>query len=252
MRHQGSAPPLLFPAELLEQLGTFKKIFVLVSGGIDSTYLWDIISTRHPSAIGVNCWNPYESSKTLRTLLKDPRMIVVKPATKLDYKNILHDSFLRIPHVLNDIKHHAYDKTDFPCCRYIKHDAFKADPMFKGPGTVVVSGIKAGDGQARAFFLGNIRSGRNPADPDDGTVNEPSYFYMHKEGQLYMYPFRDYYYRDLPRPVVRSLQKKYPGLDHSGCSICPVLVVWKRRHASAYGASIRYWNETNGQQRLFR
>ncbi len=227
----------------LWKLSRFKKIFVLVSGGIDSTYLWHIISEKYPDkSFAVNCWNPYEQSPTLRELKGDTRFIEIKPIKELDYKNILDKSFQKIPTALLNRVKGKYSKKVFPCCKYIKHDAFKKHEMFKEENTVVVSGIKYADGRQRQLFLKSLVNG---ASYGKGVVikDAPTYFHRHKEGQLYCYPYRDYKSRELPVLIVHDLRKIYPNLKHSGCTICPVLVVFKDKFIEPIRTenSIRYY-----------
>ena len=210
------------------QLGKFDKIYVLVSGGFDSTYLYDKIKTLHPTkTIPVNCYNPYENSDTLKTIGSDPKFIQVRPYAKVNYGDILRKSFEKLPEAYRLKQIGAYHKKIFPCCYYIKHKAFLNDPQFKEPNTVVISGIKRGDGQQRFFWLYKL-------------WKENRFFHEHKGGQLYCYPFRDYNVRELPNIVVRRLRKKYPTLDHSGCSLCPVLVLFNIKEEKRFKASYNY------------
>jgi len=240
---------LLFPKELLEKLGTFKKVFVLVSGGIDSTYLWDIISTIWPDlAIPVNCYNPYEINDTLKDIAKHPRYIQIKPSEQYDYAAILKESFKKIPEARQLARHKKYHKKVFSCCYYIKHKAFLDDPVFQEPGTCVISGIKRGDGQQRRFWCIKLKKeGDKFAEETGKQCVSASYMHQHKGGQLYVYPFRDYKKRELPDNVIRELVKKYPTLRHSGCSICPVLVVFNiKSEKERYERSVRFFNNLMG------
>ena len=70
---------------------------------------------------------------------------------------------------------------------------------------------------------------------------KPSFFHKHKSGQLYCYPFRDYTKRELPSKVIEKLRRKYPNLDHSGCHICPVLVLFNLKgEGKRYTQSVKY------------
>lgn len=214
-------------------LERFDRVFCLVSGGIDSTYLWEMV--KHlPQAAPVNCWNPYEQNNTLKQLRGHPRFMEVRPASEMDYRQVLVDAFNKIPEAYRLKRASKYHKHVFPCCRWIKHDAFKRDPMFQQPNTVVISGIKAGDGQQRRFWLQKLRK-------------ESRFYHEHKEGQLYCYPFRDYRKRELPRDVLTTLRQTYPGLRHSGCAICPVLVVFNiRSEGERYRRSVKFWHDLQG------
>jgi len=226
-------------------LEKFDKIFVLVSGGIDSTYLYEMINSLFPNkTYAVNCWNPYEQSKTLSIFQKLSNYIEVRPQSKLNYKKVLIESFNNIPKAIELRKAGKYHKKVFPCCRFIKHNAFKKDPLFQEKNTVVISGIKAGDGQQRGFWLNDLRKGTK-------TVKK-GFYHLHKEGQYYCYPFRDYRERELPNYILKLLRKKYPGLDHSGCSLCPVLVVFhdKIKDESRTIGSIKFYHKIINQKTL--
>ena len=211
------------------RLRIFDKIYVLVSGGFDSTYLYDKIKGVYPDkCIPVNCYNPYETSETLKQIQGDPKFVSVRPYYKLNYGEVLKDSFLKLPEAYKLKEIGAYHKKIFPCCNHIKHKAFKKDPRFKEPFTVVVSGIKHGDGRQRFFWLTKLRK-------------EGTFYHRHKTGELYCYPFRDYMKRELSTKTIKRLRKKYPNLAHSGCYICPVLVLYGiKSEGKRYKASIKY------------
>ena len=206
----------------------FDKIFVLVSGGIDSTYLYELFKKEYGNKVyPVNCFNPYETSDVLTQISKDSNYIQIIPGEKYNYGEILRTSFLKLPEARQLKIDKKYHKKIFPCCYYIKHKSFLNDAQFKEPNTVVISGIKRGDGQQRFFWLYKL-------------WKEKRFFHEHKGGQLYCYPFRDYNVRELPNIVVRRLRKKYPTLDHSGCSLCPVLVLFNIKEEKRFKASYNY------------
>lgn len=221
------------------ELNKFDKIFVLVSGGIDSTILFEycLQYCDNEKVYAVNCYNPYETSDTLKEISKYPRFIPIKPIHELDYKEILRKAFLKVPDAIEARKQKKYHKHIFPCCKYIKHDAFKKHPLFKGPNTVVISGIKPTDGTQRRLWLQYLRTGVPTTKGAKPLSEVPTFYYRHIEGQLYCYPFRDYklekdieYLKgtDFPKDVMEELRKKYHTLDHSGCAICPVLIVFEK------------------------
>ena len=203
-------------------LKDFKKIYVLVSGGFDSTLLFDFIENFFPeTTYAVNCFNPYEQSKTLDYFKKLPNFIMIKPDKKYDYKKILIDAFNQLPQAFEKYKLREYYKKLFGCCYYIKHKAFMKDKMFKEDGSVVISGIKWGDGRQRLIFLSQMAKGTFKS----LEIKEPTYFLKHKSGQLYCYPFRNFKKQSLPSDIVATLREKYPFIAHSGCALCPVLVL---------------------------
>lgn len=195
-------------------LKTFYRIYVLVSGGIDSTFLYEKLKKKYGRKVyPINCFNPYEQSKTLDIIAKDPNFRLIKPKELINYGEILKEAFLKLPEARKLKSEGKYHKKIFGCCYYIKHKGFLQKKMFKHPNCVIVSGIKKGDSHQRWFWL-------------DKLAKNNSFFHRHLTGQLYCYPFRDYTYRELPDIVVKRLRKKYPDIKHSGCEICPVIVLY--------------------------
>jgi len=220
-------------------LKQFRKIFVLVSGGIDSSYLYTMIYPLFPhKTYAVNCWNPYEQSPTLKTLKGLSNFIEVRPP-KMEYKDILLESFKKIPKAEEARRRGKYHKKIFPCCYYMKHTAFKKDPLFQEPNTVVISGIKRGDGTQRRIWLTQMK-------------NKDKFFHRHKEGQLYCYPFRDYTKSELPDKTLKDLKIYYPEIKHSGCSLCPVLVVFRDmiKNEPRVIESVKFYNKLINQKTL--
>lgn len=213
------------------QLSNFDKIYVLVSGGFDSTYLYEKLKKFYKEKVyPVNCYNPFENSETLTKISEDPNFIQIKPEIQYNYGQILKESFLKLPEARILKKNKKYYKKIFPCCYYIKHKAFLNDKLFKEPNTVVISGIKRGDGQQRFFWLFSL-------------FKKGVFFHKHRTGQLYCYPFRDYTFKELPKIVKKRLRKKYTTLNHSGCSICPVLVLFDiKEEGERYKNSLEYAN----------
>ena len=227
-------------------LKDFKKIYVLVSGGFDSTLLYDYIFNKFPdTTYAVNCFNPYEQSKTLNYFKKLPNFIMVKDPKGRDYKQILIDAFKQLPQAFEKYKLHEYYKKLFGCCYYIKHQTFLKDKMFKEEGSVVISGIKWGDGRQRRIFLSQMAKGK----PKIGTskkVNNyeyikylkyvnykqdkfkdviPTFLLKRRGGQLYCYPYRNFKKGGLPSNILEILRFRYPFIAHSGCALCPVLIL---------------------------
>ena len=219
-------------------LKQFKKVFCLVSGGIDSTYLLEMCEKYHDNVFPVNAFNPYEQSKALKLIMKNPKFIQVKPDERYIYGDILKEAFLKIPEAMAAKRVGKYHKKIFPCCYYIKHKAFLKDSVFQEKGTVVISGIKYGDGQQRRFWLRKL-------------WKEKRFYHEHKSGQLYCYPFRDFKQRELPDDIIEQLREKYEDLDHSGCALCPVLVVFDiKSEGKRYVDSMRYAHKLLGRREI--
>ena len=218
-------------------LGVFKKIFVLVSGGFDSTYLYEIIKTKfHEKVYPVNCFNPYEYNNTLKQIQKtDKNYIKIEPEA---YKDIIKESFLKLPKAYKLKKQKRYHKRIFPFCYVLKYKNFLKDKLFKEEDTVIISGIKKGDGTQRSIWLTQLSQGREPCNQSNG---EATFFHKHKTGQLYCYPLRDFTKRELPENIKNKLREKYPYLEHSGCVLCPVLVLFNLiSEGDRYEKSVQY------------
>jgi len=214
-----------------KELEKFDKVYVLVSGGFDSTYLYEKIRELiSPWKIyPVNCYNPYEYNKTLKQIALDRNMIFIKPGK---YKDVIKNSFLNLPKAYKLKKEKKYHKKIFPCCYVLKHKNFKKDKRFKSDNVVIISGIKQGDGRQRGIWLRQLSQGREPRNQSEGKT---TFYHKHSNGILYCYPFRDYMERELPEDIKDKLWSKYSHLDHSGCSLCPILVLF-----NIYGEGKRY------------
>lgn len=212
-------------------LDKFKKIYVLVSGGFDSTLLADYISRHYPlRTVFVNCYNPFEINKTLMHFVHLPNFIQIKPDKRFKYGEILENAFRNLPAAFELRCNSRYYKKIFGCCYYIKNKSFKNHPLFKEPTSCVISGIKDGDGYRRHEWMNELRGSL-------GNV----FIHVHKGGQTYIYPFRDHRGRELAPPIRAYLRKKFPSISHSGCRRCPVLVLFKiTEEGKRYEDSVRY------------
>ena len=213
-----------------KDLDRFKKVYVLVSGGVDSTYLYEMVKQElnKNKIYPTNCFNPYEINETIKEIEKDPNFIKITPKKGYDYGEILKKAFLKLPAAAKAKECGKYSKKIFGCCSIIKHKAFLQDPTFKEPGTVVISGIKYGDGAQRRLFLIGIRDCRKTT-KGMKVPEKSTFYYEHKGGQQYCYPFRDFKDRELPLDIINELKIKYPILNHSGCIVCPILVLFQKR-----------------------
>lgn len=241
----------------IKTLKDYKKIYVLVSGGFDSTLLAEWISYHYPQkTYFVNCFSPYERSDVLDYYSKKENFILIKSGTyielpngervsvkpekedTLNYGTILKESFLRLPEAFERKKLKIYDKKIFKCCYHIKHKHFYKAKFMKDEGSVVISGIKRGDGSQRRIWLLQMSRGTNKRNQANGN---PTFFHRHNTGFLYCYPFRDHTTRELGEEIKEILWDKFPTLEHSGCQICPVLVLFNlKREGERYEKSMDY------------
>lgn len=223
-----------------KELNVFNKIYVLVSGGIDSTYLYEIIKQEcdNKKIYPVNCFNPLENNETLSIIEKDTNFIRIKPnLNNNEIHQLMIDCFKKVNYaksikngrvLTKKGKKARFSKNIFQCCSILKHKMFLNNELFREKNTCVISGIKLKDGFQRNQFLSSLKDGKTRT---KGVKIEkyPTFYYQHKGGQLYCYPFRDYQYRELPHEIIDELKLKYPNLHHTGCGICPILVVFENR-----------------------
>jgi 3'-phosphoadenosine 5'-phosphosulfate sulfotransferase (PAPS reductase)/FAD synthetase len=218
----------------VKKLKKYRKIFVLVSGGIDSTLLAHYIYSHFPNKVFfINCFNPYEQSITLKYFSSKANYMQLSPDSEINYSDILEKAFLNLNKAFGLVQNGKYSKKVFGCCYYIKHKAFLHNKMFRDFKSVVVSGIKAGDGKQRRSFLSGLRK-------------RDTFIHRHckqRHNINYIYPFRDYFKSDLPSYVLNKLQKFYPKLEHSACKICPVVILFKLIKSSNYAASKAYYDK---------
>ena len=231
---------------LKHDLKDFKIIYVFVSGGIDSTYLYEKLKKFYQEkVVPVNCHNPFETNKTLDIIkANDDSFISLKSQNlKYPYKHYIIEAFKRLPFAINRLKTtKRYDKkTNFKCCYYIKHKALQQAKSLVSDNVCFINGIKAGDGKQRRIFLSQLRNGRFKSIEN----HKPTFFLKHKStSMIYFYPFRDYTYREFPKIVLNQLKKKYPNLSHSGCYFCPVLVMFNiQSEGIRYEASLKLANK---------
>jgi len=225
-----------------KELNEYHKIYVLVSGGFDSTYLYEIIKNLFPNkTYPVNCYNPYEFNKTIKKIKEsDNNYISIKPN---QYKDVLKESFLKIPEAIKLKKENKYHKKIFKCCNVLKHKNFLKDKRFQESNTIIISGIKRGDGKQRRIWLTQLSKGIEPRNQSN---HKPTFYHKHLTKQLYCYPFRDYTKRELPDNIKDKLYSKYPFIEHSGCVLCPVLVVFNLiSEGDRYFKSINYAKKLN-------
>jgi hypothetical protein len=246
-----------FNSEIIEQ---FERIYVLVSGGIDSTLLYDYFKFLFPKkTIPLNCFNPFEANDTLKEISKDTEYIEIKPLEKINYGKILQESFLKLNEASKLRDENKYNKKVFPCCYYIKHKEFLKQDYLKNENYCIISGIRHGEGRQRGIFLSQMRN--NPFKIDEIHPYELEYkkeskeiFYscdntyigkfihVHKTGLTYVYPLRDSLKKNLPKNILKTLKDKYVNLDHSGCSICPIILLFDLQEDAKkiFKTSIKY------------
>ena len=227
-------------------LKDFKIIYVFVSGGIDSTYLYEKLKKFYKDkVIPINCHNPFETNKTLELIKANDISFISLKSQKLKfpYKHYIIEAFKRLPFAINRLKIKGkYDKkTAFKCCYYIKHKALQQAKSLVSDNVCFISGIKAGDGKQRRIFLTQLKKGTYKSLKN----KKPTFFLKHKTtNMIYVYPFRDYFYREFPNIVLKRLRIKYPNLNHSGCYFCPVLMMFNiQSEGMRYEASLKLVNK---------
>jgi 3'-phosphoadenosine 5'-phosphosulfate sulfotransferase (PAPS reductase)/FAD synthetase len=209
-----------------ETLDFSKKIFVLVSGGRDSTamtlaladYVYQYQSDYEINLLfGDTHLNRKVGRDTVARLAEetDFPLIVAKYQGENRVIDVLRGSFEMIPKAIERHKFHntgakSY-KTLFPCC-----DLLKKRPMkdflktLEKDSTIQLLGIKAGDNAIhRRYRLRQLR------DAD-------TFYRKQRNGFLYYYPLRDCQEADIEK-VLQEFG--FQDTQSSGCSVCPIFCV---------------------------
>lgn len=186
-----------------------KKI-ILVSGGIESTYIALEFFNRN-----IRCsYLHNDTGLVMESSKKSLNWLYEKTKHNVDDFYITHaQDYLKNETVLDVIKYAFesidkptksgfYDRSIMKCCRKLKKNpCVKFIKKNNLQESVLISGIARYEGRQRRMFLSQLKK-RN------------TYLHFHtSKNILYAYPFRDF-----------GKKPSIPGIKPSGCKICPVLV----------------------------
>lgn len=226
---------MVFSRKEFRRLNKFNRIYVLVSGGKDSTYtvlrLKELSSwiKRPVILLHTNTGNRLKSAKiTLDSLdqviaqqfsgmsrLFQWSSLVLEASAILPQKSMFYikQSLLRIPEAERLFIKGKYSKKVFPCCYYLKHKPFEIWLRNEDHSNdVFISSIRPGESNQRQLFLAKLR-------------HLKTHFWFHRRTKVwYYYPLRDTGFREVYNYLLQD--QKFWTTKRSGCRICPILALF--------------------------
>jgi len=214
--------------QFYQEIEDYSKIFITVSGGMDSTYTALEFYKRGLNATLVHnntFLNMKESKQTIKKLREYTGYPYIELKPPLEEVSRIQEAFLAIPKAQQMKENGKYTKTVFKCCYYLKEKPFRT--FLKGyPEAIVITSIRPGEGRNRAFWLKKIRE-------------ENTYIHYKKKWKIMIgYPLRDMKVQE-----IRDYFKKIEwDVKHSGCKKCPILLLFNmfKQEPKRYLASKRY------------
>jgi 3'-phosphoadenosine 5'-phosphosulfate sulfotransferase (PAPS reductase)/FAD synthetase len=223
--------------EELKHQPKYENIYILVSGGRDSTYTAYQFFTRELPAILLHHNTTLRLPSAIKTLdwLKIvTRYPYIETKPECDVKQILKESFL----VIDKLKEmDYYHKKHFKCCYFLKEKPFRKflrlNPDIRQT-SIIISSIRPGEGNKRSYFLNKLRQ-------------KGTFFNFNKKFRvMYGYPLRDTKAKD----ITKYFKKRHwnEKIKHSGCSICPVVYHFNlfKKSPKQYIASKKFYLKLKG------
>jgi len=212
--------------QFIEQISPFETIYCLVSGGYHSTtsalllhdYGFKNVILVHNKTF-LEMKSSIKTMEQIQEITKYP-YIEIEPSFLEGETvwNVMKRSLQKIPEVREDIKNKRYDRNKFECCRKLKkspgHRFFREQE-----NSIVIDSQCPYESNQRDYRLREIR-------------NKNTYIREMKKGYVKAYPFRDFHSEKPFLPYLRS--KGFSRIKHSGCVICPILIVFKMYKEERY------------------
>jgi 3'-phosphoadenosine 5'-phosphosulfate sulfotransferase (PAPS reductase)/FAD synthetase len=201
------------------QLPKNKKIVFLASGGRDSTAM--ILEAYSQGIQGIMLHGDTTLEKedaliTLERLQKYTGYELIDVYPSVDVKECLDESFKRIPDALRFMEETGkYRRNVFQCCKHLKHNPMNNYVKKHCSNAVLVLGLKITDGSINRYY-------RMRQLQESNTLVR-----VHKNGLMYYYPLRDLRKCDISNILS---QFGFQDTKHSGCSICPIFVMFPNWH----------------------
>ena len=209
----------------IEEIKGFETIYCLISGGYHSTtsalllhdYGFRNIVLVHNKTF-LEMKSSIRTMQKIQNITKYPYIEIIPDLKGDSVWDIMRKSLQKIPEVREDIKNKKYDRSKFECCRKLKKS-----PGYKffrtKENSIVIDSQCPYESNQRNYRLREIR-------------NDNTYLREMKKGYVKAYPFRDFYSEKPFLPYLR--RKGFSKIKHSGCIICPILIVFKMYKEERY------------------
>jgi len=222
----------MFTRKEIRKLNKFDKIYLLVSGGRDSTFtflnLWELRNWIKRPVILLHTNTGNRMKEAEQTLALYPEQMKIDENSKKSWKRvdlearkylpkkpmqIIIDSLKKLDEAKTLLEEGKYSKKVFPCCYWLKKKPFeKWLQLDDHSNDVFILSIKPGDSNQRGFFLNKLRK-------------EKTHFWFNRRHRTWRY----YPLRDCKQETVNSflaINKLFWNTEHSGCRICPIIALF--------------------------
>jgi len=212
--------------------------YLLVSGGMDSTYMSllfyergckDFLFLHNNTGLRLK-----SAEKILRAIQEITNFVFIETKFEGNMTSILEESFRALPKAIELIRTNRYYKQVFKCCYWLKErHAYQFTKTHPG---IYFSGIKKGDSFRRNLFLKRLREANR-------------FFSFKKKARAwYCYPLRDGAKQSV---MLDKFQDYGLNVKHSGCRICPILLLSPsnlKKEPERYVNSRQYYFRLTGEK----
>ena len=255
-----------FTREEFRRLNKFNRIYVLVSGGRDSTYVTlKLYSLRFwiKKPVYLLWGDTGNSMAQNRQIMKELslktgwELIVIentlngsvsnndRKRTKRKKKNkssmkLVIDSMKQLPKAKRLLEEGKYSKKVFPCCYQLKEKPFMNWLKREDHSNdVFIVGIKLGDGwQRRRFLLDMIEQ-------------QEKFRFNRMKKVWYYYPLRDTITKNVNELLTK--EKEFWNTPHSGCRVCPIIALFDlKREGERYERTIKVLRRLENKDSLIK
>jgi len=209
----------MIPKKFWEEIEQFDNKIILVSGGVDSTFVAleffkkKIKCSYLHNDTGLVMKSSRETLKKLYDYTKTnvTQFHVSKASDFVNVREVLDQSFENLSKVDNAIENeNKYERKYFYCCTKLKKEPMKkyCKKNFSPSDTILIRSDLPIENRQRYMRLAQLRK------------QETFIKYLKSYGFYYGFPLRDFQ----TKPKIKEIN----NIKSSGCSICPVVLLFRR------------------------
>ena len=203
----------MIPKAFWDEISVFNEYLIPVSGGVDSTYIYQIFKERGLkfSLFWNNTGRSLPSAREVLSVIFSEGYPFDITYPYHDQKMITEKTRAAVEKILKTGKYHKP-----PCCYYLKEAPYiKWMKKHTGENTVVVSGLAPYEGSQRGMRLGQLR-------------NWNTFLRFKKvENRWFAYPLRDCTKRNTKQKMRDFLYERGLDVKQSSCFTCPVVAIYE-------------------------